>query len=329
MNIVNVTDEKYKDVWDNFLIVSGRGSYLQSWQWGSVMEKTGAEIFRIAVIDKDENGSAQLRAIVTAWTQKTFLGKEMIVIPQGPILDFMGKDSYSIIVAIFEHIENLAKERKIVFSRINAPILSSEITYLGSYFASLKKRVKVTKKRLIGEKIFKLSVSPEPHVFPEKFNFNLKNAQDRFELGSTNDCREIAFFLNALGGKREKNDFWPLAAEHINQNPAVVPLDQKTRKLLPLKFYYATRKGSVLAGIAVIYFGLFAIVAYESISSEGIAPLYLIYHAIATDAHDIGLTHCVVESDKSAIAEQLGGTKEEMSDTCDIVYKKLWYKLAS
>ena len=329
MNIVNVTDEKYKDVWDNFLIASGRGSYFQSWQWGSAMEKSGAEVFRVAVIDKDENGSAQLRAIMTAWTQKTSLGKEMIVIPQGPILDFMGKDSYSIIAAMFEHIENIAEERKIVFSRVSAPILSSEVTYLGSYFASLKKKVKASKKRLTGEKIYKLSVSPEQHVFPEKFNFNFKNAQDRFEIGSTNDCKEIAFFLNALGGDREKNNFWPLVAEHINQNPAVVPLGQKTRELLPLKFFYATRKGSILAGVVIIYFGLSATVAYELISPEGVAPLYLIHHAIATDAHDIGLTHCAVEGDKSAIAEQLGGAKEEMSDTCDIIYRKLWYKLVS
>ncbi len=331
MNIINVTDEKYKDVWDSFLIASGRSSYLQSWQWGSVMQKSGKEVFRIATVDNDENGNARLRAIMTVWIKKISLGKEIIVIPQGPILDFMNQDAYSIIVAMFDRLEEIAKERKTIFLRVSAPILSSEVTYLGSYFASLKGNVKATKKHLIGEKFYKLNIKSDQNVVSEKFNFNLKNAQDRFEIASTNDHGEIKFLLNSIGGKgnKDQNNFWPLVAENMNQTPAVIPLQQKeTKIILPLKLFYATRKGTCVAGVIVIYFGSSARVVYEiTQTTKDVAALYLIHHRAIQDARENNLSQYVVENDKSIIATQFGGAEETMSDTCDVIYKKFWYKL--
>jgi len=329
MNIVSVTDKKYKDVWDNFLIASGRASYLQSWRWGLVMEKSGADVFRIAAVDNDENGNARLRAIVTAWTKKISLGKEIIVVPQGPIVNFTEQDSYSIIVAMFEHLEEIAQRRKAIFLRVSAPILSSEVTYLGSYFTSLKTKVKATNNRLIGEKIYKVNLNSEQQAVPEKFSFNLKNAQDRFETGSTNDFKEIKFLLDSIGGKEDLTNFWSSATECMNQTPVVIPLQQKEVKMiLPLKLFYATKKGACVAGIIIVYFGSSSRVVYElTQTAKDSAALYLIHREAMQDARDNKLSHYVVEDNKSVIAEQLGGVENTMSDTCDIIYRKFWHKL--
>ena len=329
MNIVSVTDERYKDVWDSFLIASGRLSYLQSWQWGSAMQASGAEVFRIATVEKDENGNTQLRAIVTAWTKKISFGKEIIVIPQGPVLDFMKQDAYSIIAAMFEHLEEIASKRKMIFCRVNAPLLSSEVTYLGSYFASLKKKVKVTKNRLVGERFYKTDLKVDKQTISEKFDFNLRNAQGRFDTGSTNDHKEIKFLLDSLGGKHEQINFWPLAMESMNQTPAVIPLQQKEVKMiLPLKMFYATKKGVCVAGVVVVYFGSSSRVAFEITQmNNDLAALYLIHNDAIEDARKNGLSQYIVEDNKSIIAEQLGRAGEKMADTCDIIYRKFWYKL--
>lgn len=78
-----ICDNLWQEKWDDFVKNNSLDfGLLQSWGWGEFQEKIGKKIFRLAVIDDNEN----VMAVAGVIKNSLRLGKSYFYVPRGPIL---------------------------------------------------------------------------------------------------------------------------------------------------------------------------------------------------------------------------------------------------
>ncbi len=115
MTIVTISEY---NTWTHLFNVFGSPSFLQSWEWGEVQNKSGYEILRLGIYDdKNCEGIAQVIKI------KARRGN-MLFVPQGPIINLKTQSSKlkTIIHELLKYLNTIAKVEGFDFIRI-APIL--------------------------------------------------------------------------------------------------------------------------------------------------------------------------------------------------------------
>jgi lipid II:glycine glycyltransferase (peptidoglycan interpeptide bridge formation enzyme) len=80
MRIIEFNKKEQKKEWNDFIVAHG-GSFLQSWEWGEVMEADGRKIWRLAV---QEGGGKILMAALVVKYDLPF-GNSYLYIPRAPI----------------------------------------------------------------------------------------------------------------------------------------------------------------------------------------------------------------------------------------------------
>ena len=90
MIIVEFNKKEQKKEWNDF-VIGHNGSFLQSWEWGEVMEADGRKIWRMAV--REDDGKILMAALIAKYDLP--FGKNCLYIPCGPVFsDFSGESFF-------------------------------------------------------------------------------------------------------------------------------------------------------------------------------------------------------------------------------------------
>ncbi|MCX6796716.1 MAG: peptidoglycan bridge formation glycyltransferase FemA/FemB family protein, partial [Candidatus Falkowbacteria bacterium] len=111
MRIVNNIN---KEKWNEFIGTQKQSQFLQSWEWGELAEKEGAKILRVGIEDAGE------LVAVASLVKKNIFGFNYWFCPRGPVVSY--KEVDKVIKFLFDEIEKLAKQEKIIFLRFE-PLL--------------------------------------------------------------------------------------------------------------------------------------------------------------------------------------------------------------
>ena len=117
MNIIYF-NENQKDEWDDFVAENAEdGGLLQSWGWGDFQKKLNKKIWRIGIIDGDNN----LLAACFAFKDDLSLGQKTIEIYRGPLINLKleNKEFKLILEKLLEELEIIAKKEKAMIIRID------------------------------------------------------------------------------------------------------------------------------------------------------------------------------------------------------------------
>lgn len=110
-----------KAVWEDFLLNQEENSFLQSWNYGEMMEKLGNRIFRLGAFEKDKKLIGICLAIKIKARRGTYLH-----VPYGPIINFSDEPLFSSMV---QYVKKLGREEKCHFIRANPMLNESAIGY--------------------------------------------------------------------------------------------------------------------------------------------------------------------------------------------------------
>lgn len=340
MFVAYLNDEKYRDIWNKYILSEG-GGFWQSWEWGQVQKKNGKEVFYIAVFKKDDSGRDIFCAACSVFLETIFFGKTFLSIYRGPLMNFFSSENYPAIEMIFAELEKIAKEKKTLFLRIDPPVLISSASYLGAYFSTLDKtRIEASSRRLTEKSRKRVRIDrPEGDILSEfstKFSYHLKIAKSRFETSSSNNSKDIVRYLPLLKEKEQIKKEIAFLSDCLHHFSAAMPArtadSEESRAdcsyVYSIKIFLAKEKENTAAAAAVIYCGSCAYVFYEkNFLVNDLSPLYLLHWDIIKDAQLNGMDIYETSREKSAVADDIGGTQEFLSDSYDIIYAKFWYKM--
>lgn len=343
MYITLLNNDQYKDIWNRFVCSRG-GSYFQFWQWGDFEKIKGKEVYRLAVFNRNDSGRDIFVAALSASLEKRSFGKSIITVSRGPVMDLFSAEHYKAIEFLFNYLSSVAKEKKAAFLRIDPPLLASDASFLGSYFSSLKEKLSGAKKRLAASGSYKADISfSEDEILanaPTRFSYNLKLAKERFEIKEIDiengaeslESRMVSFEKNKKI-RKEWIDFFRMIQQ---SSPSVLDYasaeerktEQEEFKRFMLKVFFASEQGKDIAMAVVLNYADRAVSLFEkSLLKNDSMPLYLIHWRAALAAKKVGISAYEMEKEKTAIAGDLGGKLELMSDAYDIVYSKFWYRI--
>jgi lipid II:glycine glycyltransferase (peptidoglycan interpeptide bridge formation enzyme) len=104
-------NQNKKKMWNDFITNSTRGHFLQSFEWGEVMSKSGWIPLRLAVKQNGGiNAAASLylkKIIPTPWS--------ILYCPRGPVLDYNDPESLR---RLSEEIKNIAAKHNVIFLQL-------------------------------------------------------------------------------------------------------------------------------------------------------------------------------------------------------------------
>lgn len=112
MEVSFIKDDK-KELWNDFLI-RNKGSFLQSFEWGEFQKKLQKKVWRIEI--KEDNEILFQTQVI----EEKNRFKSYFYIPYGPIFkEALSSEEKKRIFSLFlDKIQNLAKEEKVIFFRI-------------------------------------------------------------------------------------------------------------------------------------------------------------------------------------------------------------------
>lgn len=335
MFIAYLNDEKYRDVWNKYVLSEG-GQFWQSWEWGQIQKEKGKEVFFIAIFKKDDSGRDIFCASCISCLEKLSFGKSALTVRRGPAMDFLSADMYPAIEMLFAELEKIAKEKKAVFLRIDPPILNSATSYLGAYFSIFdKNKIIGSEKRLTDRSQIRIDLSQtEDEIaskFSTKFAYNLKIAKSRFEAGISGKFKDADVYLPLLKEKTSIKEELISVCRNLNQFAAEKAANSSKKidfSAFPVKIFFAKEKGELSALIITINFGSCCTVIYEKNNLKNDqSPLYLLNWEAVKSAKSGGLNIYETSREKSAVADDIGGKLEFLSDSYDIVYNKFWHRI--
>ncbi|OGK26174.1 hypothetical protein A2954_04265 [Candidatus Roizmanbacteria bacterium RIFCSPLOWO2_01_FULL_37_12] len=121
--MLNITEILYKSSWDDFFNQNGSPSFLQSWEWGEFEKKSGYEILRLGIFEKEK-----LQAISLIIKIKAKRGS-FLFIPHGPVFQHSTSNTqYSIkkiTSQLLNYLSDIAKKENFSFIRIAPTLLDT------------------------------------------------------------------------------------------------------------------------------------------------------------------------------------------------------------
>ncbi len=325
-------DESWREKWDEFVKNNSLDfGLLQSWVWGKFQEKLGKNIFRLAVIDDDEN----ILALALVIKNKLRLGKSYFYIPRGPILrrsEAIFNFQFSIfnegIDLLFKKIKNLAKKENVIFLRLDPPWEDN---------GENKKRLSDLNFKFIGQVqpkqtlIFDLNKTEEEILaqMKPKTRYNIKVAQNhKIEINE---------------GERYFEDFWRLMGQTSKRDQFVSHPKEYYQKMLAalgdsIKLEVAKCEGKIIATNLFVFFGKWCVYLHGASDYEHrnkMAPYLLQWQAIL-EAKKIGGRYYdfwgVDEKKWPGVTRFKQGFAPaekypEYIGAWDEIYSKFWYNL--
>jgi lipid II:glycine glycyltransferase (peptidoglycan interpeptide bridge formation enzyme) len=119
-----IEEVKNHDLWEKYLNQFPEANFLQSWNWKFFQEKLNKKVWALRLYDasdKQPMGSLALALVVGEKARRA----NYLTIAGGPLLNWIAEDRQTIVLALLEHLRNLAKEEKISFVRVRPQVLDS------------------------------------------------------------------------------------------------------------------------------------------------------------------------------------------------------------
>jgi len=105
-----------KKRWNNFVLESPYGSFLQSWEWGDFQESLGNKVFRLQIIDKGQILGTML--LVKHRLPRNF---SWLYSPRGPVWG-LGNWDLKIGQSLRQYLATIARNEKAIFLKIEPKI---------------------------------------------------------------------------------------------------------------------------------------------------------------------------------------------------------------
>ena len=104
-----------KNKWNNFVAIKAIDfGLLQSWEWGDFQESLGRKVFKLAVLDDQDN----ILALALIIKQPLKFSLSYFYLPRGPVIS-QSSEKFSILEILFQELEKLAKKEKAIFLRMD------------------------------------------------------------------------------------------------------------------------------------------------------------------------------------------------------------------
>lgn len=107
-----------RERWDEFVLGSAQGSFLQTWEWGAAQEIMGSKMWRLVVEDAGE-----WQAVLLLVRRELPLGQGWLYGSWGPVMARAAWGRSDVFLALQKKIEELAGEERAVWVRVDAPVI--------------------------------------------------------------------------------------------------------------------------------------------------------------------------------------------------------------
>ncbi|MFH1610900.1 MAG: peptidoglycan bridge formation glycyltransferase FemA/FemB family protein [Patescibacteria group bacterium] len=329
MEIKQITDENFKDEWNNFVIAnSSPASFLQSWEWGSFrLEKLDEKVFRFGIYEDNK-----LISVALFIKRSLFKNKYYLNCPKGPI--FKNK---KILELLIQEIKKIAEQKNIIFCRI-APPYKNEIKGFDDF---KKPKLLTNLKEPENTLVLDLSKSEDEllKLMHQKTRYNIRLAEKKGVVIKQEKNVDVFYNLIQETAERDKINIFDKKyyQDLLNNNLNIIQLT-------------AYHEEDPLSSIIVVGYGDAATYFYGASSDEkrNLMPNYLIQWKAIQWAKENGYRHYdfwgiqreETRNKKQETKDWLGITKfkrgfvgkeigQEINfmGTFDFVINKKWYNI--
>jgi lipid II:glycine glycyltransferase (peptidoglycan interpeptide bridge formation enzyme) len=297
--------------WNNFLLnqPTQTGIFLQSEEWLAFQEKLGREIYRLGLVDKQNN----LSAICGVIQNPLPLGKKYFYVPRGPV----GKPE-----ALIDEVKKTAQKDGGIFLKIEPP---TEIS-----LPSLLRAGPLQPRQTL---ILDLTKSEEELIaaMHEKTRYNIRLAEKKnliLKNGTVDN------FWKLMEETTKRDEFRAHPKKYYEKMLEKITGDGKNGMRVELKTVYLD--GAPLAAAIVGYFGDTATYLHGASSYEHrnlMAP-YFMHWEIIKEAKRLGYKFYDfwgIDEQKwpgvTRFKKGFGGFEINYPGTFDLPINKLWYKI--
>jgi len=354
MQIVQIQENR-RNEWNQAIISSPYGNFLQSFEWGKFQKSLDRKIWRLAILEKINNNLSSAYLLTTIIKHNLPFGKSYLYCPRGPIVE---KSKIDIIKLLLKEIKDIAKKEKAVFFRIEPPFLKKEIDF--SLLIKNDKSLIVPVKSVQPKDtlILDLTKSEEELLsqMKQKTRYNIRLAKrKKVKIISSAACRQTQGDTS-----KEFERFWKLLKETSLRDKFQLHPKKHYQKILEVlsysnngpkaQLFFAEYKGEFIAANIVVFFGKTATYLHGATSNKFrkvMAP-YLLHWQQICEAKKRGCEYYDfwgIEKESGTKNQQLrikenknwqgitrfkkgfGGKEISYAKTYDLVYQPRWYKL--
>ena len=333
MRIIEFTNEKQKKEWNDF-VIGHDGSFLQSWEWGEVMEADGRKIWRLAV---QEGGGKILMAALAVKYDLPF-GKSYLYVPRGPVFSVSpGEPSFW--QEFLYRVGEIAAAENVVFLKIEPPIEAAVFENHAPFrdLGFRKSRFNVQPRKTL---ILDLSKSAEDLLeeMHSKTRYNIRISRKK---GVT-----IRGWPGSSGAERF-GIFWRLMRETAGRDKIRLFPENHYRRVFEIfgqsglselytaEYVSPENVNEILASILAVRWGETAVYLYGASASryQNLMASSLIHWEAILDAKIKGLEHYDfwgIDEKKwpglTRFKKGFGGKEVEYVGSWDYVFKPAWYQ---
>lgn len=323
---IKQANEQDKNRWNDFVIHSNHGSFLQSWQWGDFQASLGYKIFRFKITEGN-------KIIATALIIKQNLPYDRCYLysPWGPVL---GIQNWNLKIGqnLLEEIKHAANKENAIFLRFEPKIIKTlGIKIPFGFHKSHQVQPKNTLILNLEKK--ENEILAQMH---HKARYNIKLALKkgvRIRISNNN--------------QKDLDDFYDLLSETARKNKIKIFPNKHYQKLLEIlgqsnmiKLFLAQHQDKIIAAIIVSYFGKEANYLHGASLYQArnlMAPHLLQWEAI----REAKKRNCA-QYDFWGVAPEgqpkhkwagitrfkkgFGGEVKEFIGSLDLIYQPLWYQ---
>lgn len=340
-----------KEKWNNF-VLTNRGSFLQSFEWGEIQESLGRKVFRMWLVDKniDENTPIFCAQIIK---HDLPFGKNYLYIPHGPIYrlgiiekieeiykkeNINPKEIYldkkaNYFYDFLEAVKKLCQEEKSIFFKME-PVLKSEFHKK----MILRTEIKASNKEIQPSQTIILDLEKsEEELLAEmkpKTRYNIRLAQKHGVEIHRCDSESKEYF----------DKFLELMSETAERDGFSLHGKESYEKIFDMRsddfrntIYVAVLNGEVLATAMINFFNDKAVYLHGASSSKhrNVMAPYLLHWEIIKKAKAEGIKKYDLWgiSDKwpgvTRFKQGFGGKEIKYIGAFDLIVNKFWYQIYS
>ncbi|MBL7142017.1 peptidoglycan bridge formation glycyltransferase FemA/FemB family protein [Patescibacteria group bacterium] len=321
MKVMQVIEIFSQKTWNDF-IITNKGQFLQSWQWGDFQEKLGRKVWRLGI--KNNN---QIIGQALVVKHNLPLGKNYFYCPRGPLIPASRDSKSKILELLIKEIKEIAKGENAIFWRIE-PLNKDVLPKVYDLkFRLVAARPVQPPKTLILD--LRKSESRTLSQMHSKTRYNIRLAQRHgIKIFESRDQKDVELFLDLLQQTTKREKFKTYPDNYYHQ---LLRSDSQFAKL-----YLAKYQDKVLAIHLLIFFGQTVTYVYGASSREKrqvMAP-HLLHWEVIRQAKEQGYQFYDfwgIDEKKwpglTRFKMSFGGQPVAYPGTFDMPFSKTWYCL--
>lgn len=226
--------------WEKFFLATNPQALFQSWQWGEVQKKTGAQVTRFAV-RKEKELVGIFQTVAVRARRGPFLH-----VRHGPILKTYSKE---LLNQCTDFLRTFAKKEHVLFVRISP--LIAEKTELRELFHSCGYRPAAIH-AMDAELCWVLPIEKSEDLLLQEMRkttrYEIKKAQKLgIVIHESQDVKDLHFFFDLYKETTKRHGFVP----HIGIEEEFEVFSKRNETIL----YYAEFEGTVIAAAIILFVG--------------------------------------------------------------------------